>query len=110
MPDSLWVDAVELGDAIVSRILETKQSLISSSIPAAIGELIAKDAKYGQRQYQTYIPVNGGYSLNQQWTLNPDGSLLLIMYDVNMSPFWRGIFWPEKNEPPAAAEGSLPAS
>jgi hypothetical protein len=85
------IDPKPFAEAIVRRL---GASVIPSSFPAHIGELLRETARFGSYQYVHMLP-GGAHSLSVQYVINPDGTLNMEFQEPNGSPFWRGTFRPE---------------
>jgi len=85
------VSAEEIATLVVAKL---QDHVIPASLPAGIGEWIAKEAKGGNRFYQHVLPGADGSAIFPKWIMNPDGTLNLELADVNQQIFWRGTFRP----------------
>ena len=82
-------------DAIADRIVEKlAASVIPSSIPAEIGQLIRDACKHGGSMYRHVIPLAGPMAIFANYRMNPDGTLNFELQDTNGCPFWHGTFRP----------------
>lgn len=93
-------DVRQIADAVVEKI---GVSVIPSSLPAHIGQMLRETAKYGAYQYVYMLPGGGPYALSVQFVVNPDGTLNMELRDPSGCAFWRGTFRPEAPDGPAAA-------
>lgn len=80
-----------LSDMIVEKL---GQSTISSVLPAHIGDWIRETAKHRQVFWTNSIPMASPGGMVQNWMLNPDGTMMLELRDVNNQIFWYGTFRP----------------
>jgi hypothetical protein len=87
----IFIDPEPFAAAVVEQL---GASVISSSFPAHIGELLRETAQYGSYQYVHMLP-GGARSLCVQYVINPDGTLNLEFQEPNGTAFWRGTFRPE---------------
>lgn len=69
-------------------------SVIPSSFPAHIGELLRETARYGSYRYVHMLP-GGARSLCVEYVINTDGSLIMEFQEPGGQAFWRGVFRPE---------------
>lgn len=89
-----------LAQQVAGEILDQlRGSVISSSLPAHIGEWVRKTAGHATLPWTFSIPMAPpGYSLGTWWTLCPDGSIHLELRDGEGATFWRGTFEPVKED------------
>lgn len=94
-PDLLDDDELAMADAIADRITaKLGGSVISSSLPAYVGDLIRDACKEHQFQQISQLYLPGPYAIAVYWVLSPDGTLMQEMRDHNGQMFWRGTFQP----------------
>lgn len=87
--------AVALGDTLADRIVgRLGGSVISSSFPAYIGDMIREACKGAQLQQINQLYLFGPECIATFWVLSPDGTLMLEMRDHMGQTFWRGTFRP----------------
>ena len=85
----------ELADKVVTRL---NGSVISSALPANLGEYI-RVATGGLRwQVSHWVPLAGQYGLQMEWVIENDGVIRLEMSDPAGWVFWRGVFRAEKTD------------
>ena len=70
------------------------QSVISSAIPAGIGDCIREACEHGAVLWRHTIPMPGPVALFAEYRFNPDGTLILQLQDTNGRMFWSGTFRP----------------
>lgn len=82
-------------DLIAERILARMDgSVIPSSIPAEIGELVRATAARNAFVWIHSVPLTGPNAMTVEWRLNPDGTIHQEMRGSDGVPFWRGTFRP----------------
>lgn len=70
-------------------------SVVSSALPAEIGEWFRKAARYGQfGPYSYHMQLGSDGYVGITSTLNPDGTLHLELTSTSGQPFWRGVLRP----------------
>jgi len=87
MGDFRVVSAGDVADEIVAR-------LACRTIPAEMGEWIARQAGQGQRWQQLIIYGGDTTFLNLSTKMNPDGSFAMQLADVNGRPLWETTLRP----------------
>jgi hypothetical protein len=85
----------DLADWIVERL---GSSVIPSSFPARIGDMLRETAKHGAYRYIYMLPGGGPYALSVEFVINPDGTLNMEFRDPAGTPFWSGTFRPAEGE------------
>ena len=86
------LDVDAFADAVMARL---NGSVISSALPAHVGEWLREAATHGQRMQWNQIYLAGPNCLSTHWTINPDGTLQLELDGPDGSFIWRGTFRPE---------------
>jgi hypothetical protein len=96
MPDLLSDDQIgTIANAIAGMVTDRlTASVIPSTFPAGIGELIRKNTSHGAIHSQFVIPLYGPVGLIASWIFNPDGTVNLELRDMTNCTFWRGTFRP----------------
>lgn len=106
MPETLDEDELrvigEIADAVVEKL---NGSVISSVLPAFIGDWVRKTCEQNQLLYRHMIPMRGPTVMMTEWRLNTDGTILLDLQDTNGQTFWRGTFRPESPPIPPVPPG-----
>lgn len=74
-----------LADKVAERL---NMPLISSALPAEVGELLATMTGYEETYW---LPV-GAMGIRTEWTVNADASLTLRLATTNGVRFWTGTF------------------
>jgi hypothetical protein len=87
------VDLDELADKIVARL---GGSVISSAIPASVGEWLRAAVGDYPFQFSHLIPLNYGHYLSAVYHIGSDGAIRLEFLDEHGSWFWRGTFNPKE--------------
>jgi hypothetical protein len=88
-------DICQLADTVAELVTEKLgQSVISSSFPAHIGDMIRDACQSQQIQQVSQLYLRGPYAIATYWILSPDGTVTLEMRDHMGQPFWRGTFRP----------------
>jgi hypothetical protein len=95
-PPVLDAERERIVELVADRIVATLgQSVIPSSIPAAIGEWIKKTSEHRSWEWTHVIPMQPpGSGLALWWRFNPDGTINMEMRDTAGWIFWRGTFRP----------------
>jgi hypothetical protein len=88
------MDHAEIQALAKAVVAELGGPVISSSIPAEIGQWLRDTAKHGSLIWRFSIPMTGATAMLTDWSLNPDGTITLELQDTNARTFWRGTFRP----------------
>jgi hypothetical protein len=88
------VSDAEIRELAKALAAELGGSVISSSLPAEIGQWVRETAQYNGMVWRFSIPMSGATSLLTDWRLNPDGTIILELQDTTARTFWRGTFRP----------------
>lgn len=88
------MDEVHVKAIAAAVVEELHGSVISSALPAHVGEWLREAAAYGQRYQQNQVYLSGPNCLLTKWLINTDGTLQLEFDGPDGSFLWRGVFRP----------------
>ncbi len=88
------MDDAEIRELAKAMAAELGGSVISSSLPAEVGDWVRQTATHGSFVWRSSIPMSGATAILTDWRLNPDGTIILELQDTCARPFWHGTFRP----------------
>ena len=84
-------EAEKIAELVIEKL---SASVIPSSFPAYVVDMIRAATENGAYHWLYSIPLIGPACITCGWTFSPDGSVNLELRDLNGQTFWRGTFRP----------------
>lgn len=82
----------KMAEYVADLVVGKLGNVVPAVIPAEVAEVIKRECP--SPYYTDYLmPVgSNGVSLVAEWAFSPDGSIGLVLRDVEGRRFWRGVF------------------